>query len=160
MRRCSRQDRTTSPIRFRASLLTAGRNEVNPVPSLRRAPARPKREPQERERGVLVSTRAPSVLDLPVLVTWSVYQRLIAAYSHPDRRCAKSMMTRAAVAQNPRPRCRQVRLRRARPSIRLEGRFLQLCDDTAQAARTLRRHCLVGRGNVPSTSGSPEAWLT
>ena len=30
---------------------------------------------------------------LAVLVTWSVYQRLIAAYSHPDRRRGKAMMT-------------------------------------------------------------------
>ena len=30
---------------------------------------------------------------LAVLVTWSVYQRLIAAYSQPDRRRAKTMMT-------------------------------------------------------------------
>jgi transposase len=30
---------------------------------------------------------------LAVLVTWSVYQRLIAAYSQPDRRRAKAMMT-------------------------------------------------------------------
>jgi transposase len=42
-------------------------------------------------------TRLTTVFDddnhLPVLVTWSVYQRLIAAYSHPDRRAAKTMMT-------------------------------------------------------------------
>ena len=30
---------------------------------------------------------------LAVLVTWSVYQRIIAAYAHPDRRRAKTMMT-------------------------------------------------------------------
>ena len=28
-----------------------------------------------------------------MLITWSVYQRLIAAYSQPDRRRAKTMMT-------------------------------------------------------------------
>jgi transposase len=30
---------------------------------------------------------------LPVVVTWSIYQRLIAAYSQPDRRRGKTMMT-------------------------------------------------------------------
>src|ERR1035441_8317433 len=35
--RCSRQDRTSALIFFRASLLIAGRNEVNCTPSLRRA---------------------------------------------------------------------------------------------------------------------------
>jgi transposase len=29
---------------------------------------------------------------LAVLVTWSIYQRLIAAYSHPDRRRGKTML--------------------------------------------------------------------
>ena len=42
-------------------------------------------------------TRLTTVFDddnhLPVLIMWSVYQRLIAAYSHPDRRRAKTMMT-------------------------------------------------------------------
>jgi hypothetical protein len=42
-------------------------------------------------------TRLTAVFDddnhLPVLIMWSVYQRLIAAYSHPDRRRAKTMMT-------------------------------------------------------------------
>jgi hypothetical protein len=35
--RCSRQDRTSALIFFRASLLIAGRNEVNCTPSFRRA---------------------------------------------------------------------------------------------------------------------------
>jgi transposase len=30
---------------------------------------------------------------LAVMVTWSVYQRIIAAYSQPDRRRGKTMMT-------------------------------------------------------------------
>ena len=30
---------------------------------------------------------------LAVMVTWSVYQRIIAAYAHPDRRRGKTMMT-------------------------------------------------------------------
>ncbi|WP_423790900.1 MULTISPECIES: hypothetical protein [Mycobacterium simiae complex] len=30
---------------------------------------------------------------LPVQLTWGVYQRIIAAYSHPDRRRGKTMMT-------------------------------------------------------------------
>lgn len=30
---------------------------------------------------------------LAVMVTWSVYQRIIAAYNHPDRRRGKTMMT-------------------------------------------------------------------
>jgi transposase len=42
-------------------------------------------------------TRLTTVFDddnhLPVLVTCNVYQRLIAAYSHPARRRAKTMMT-------------------------------------------------------------------
>jgi hypothetical protein len=37
MCRCSRQDRTSALIFFRASLLIAGRNEVNCFPSFRRA---------------------------------------------------------------------------------------------------------------------------
>jgi hypothetical protein len=31
---------------------------------------------------------------LAVLVTWSVYQRIIAAYAHPDRRRGKTMLTK------------------------------------------------------------------
>ena len=37
VRRCSRHDRTSALILFRASLLTAGRNEVNFFPFLPRA---------------------------------------------------------------------------------------------------------------------------
>ena len=38
VRRCSRQDRTSALIFFRASLLTAGRNEVNFFPFLSAGP--------------------------------------------------------------------------------------------------------------------------
>ncbi len=56
---------------------------------------------------------------LGVMVTWSVYQRIIAAYSHPDRRRAKTMMT--AIINS---------LRRGVPAILAE---------LAQLGRTLHR---------------------
>jgi transposase len=54
-----------------------------------------------RTRYPLLSSRQKNRLEgvfadddhLAVLVTWSAYQRLIAAYSHRDRRCGKTMMT-------------------------------------------------------------------
>ena len=54
-----------------------------------------------RTRYPLLRTRQKARLEavfaddnhLAVLITWSVYQRLIAAYSQPDRRRAKTMMT-------------------------------------------------------------------
>jgi transposase len=54
-----------------------------------------------RTRYPLLNTRQKARLEavfaddnhLAVLVTWSVYQRLIAAYSQPDRRRAKTMMS-------------------------------------------------------------------
>jgi transposase len=54
-----------------------------------------------RTRYPLLSSRQKTRLEgvfaaddhLAVLVTWSAYQRLIAAYSQPDRRRAKTMMT-------------------------------------------------------------------
>ena len=54
-----------------------------------------------RTRLPLLSTRQQSRLTsvfaddyhVAVVVTWSVYQRIIAAYSQPDRRRGKSMMT-------------------------------------------------------------------
>lgn len=54
-----------------------------------------------RTRFPLLSSRQKARLEgvfadddhLAVLVTWSIYQRLIAAYTQPDRRRAKTMMT-------------------------------------------------------------------
>jgi transposase len=54
-----------------------------------------------RTRYPLLSSRQKTRLEtvfadddhLAVLVTWSIYQRLIAAYAHPDRRRAKTTMT-------------------------------------------------------------------
>ena len=40
-----------------------------------------------------VDQRIRRRLPVAVVVTWSVYQRIIAAYSQPDRRRGKSMMT-------------------------------------------------------------------
>src|SRR4051812_16831706 len=58
---------------------------------------------------------------LAVLVTWSVYQRIIAAYSQPDRRRGKTMMT--AIIDS---------LRRGVPAV---------LEELAQLGRTLwRRH--------------------
>lgn len=56
---------------------------------------------------------------LAVMVTWSVYQRIIAAYAHPDRRRGKTMMT--AVIDS---------LRRGVPAV---------LDEVAQLGRTLHR---------------------
>nr|WP_308160381.1 transposase [Mycolicibacterium goodii] len=56
---------------------------------------------------------------LAVMVTWSVYQRIIAAYGQPDRRRGKTMMT--AVIDT---------LRRGVPAV---------LDELAQLARTLHR---------------------
>ena len=56
---------------------------------------------------------------LAVTVTWSVYQRIIAAYGHPDRRRGKSMM--AAIIDS---------LRRGVPAA---------LEELAQLGRTLHR---------------------
>lgn len=56
---------------------------------------------------------------LAVMVTWSVYQRIIAAYGHPDRRRGKTMMT--AVIDS---------LRRGVPAV---------LEELAQLGRTLHR---------------------
>lgn len=55
-----------------------------------------------------------------VLVTWSVYQRIIAAYSYPDRRRGKTMMT--AIIDS---------LRRGVPAV---------VEELARLGRTLHRH--------------------
>jgi transposase len=54
-----------------------------------------------------------------VQVTWSVYQRIIAAYDHPDRRRGKTMMT--AIIES---------LRRSVPAV---------LEELAQLGRTLWR---------------------
>ncbi|WP_261899039.1 ISL3 family transposase [Mycobacterium marinum] len=80
-----------------------------------------------RTRFPLLSSRQRTRLEavfgddihLAVLVTWSVYQRIIAAYSHPDRRRGKTMMT--AIIDS---------LRRGVPAV---------LEELAQLGRTLHR---------------------
>ncbi|BDE13334.1 hypothetical protein MKCMC460_21940 [Mycobacterium sp. 20KCMC460] len=74
--------------------------------------------PSARQRARLEAVFADDD-HLGVMVTWSVYQRIIAAYSHPDRRRAKTMMT--AIINS---------LRRGVPAILAE---------LAQLGRTLHR---------------------
>ena len=73
------------------------------------------------------------------LVTWSVYQRLIAAYGHPDRRRGKTMM--AAIIDS---------LRRGVPAG---------LEELAQLGRTLhrRRHDVLAYFDHHASNGPTEA---
>lgn len=76
---------------------------------------------------------------LAVLVTWSVYQRIIAAYSHPDRRRGKTMMTGLINS-----------LRRSVPAA---------LEELAQLGRTLhrRRHDVLAYFDHHVSNGPTEA---
>ncbi|WP_370745908.1 ISL3 family transposase, partial [Mycolicibacterium brumae] len=76
---------------------------------------------------------------LGVMVTWSVYQRIIAAYAHPDRRRGKAMMT--AIIDS---------LRRGVPAVLTE---------LAQLGRTLwrRRHDILAFFDHHASNGPTEA---
>ena len=100
-----------------------------------------------RTRLPLLSTRQQSRLTsvfaddnhLAVLITWSVYQRIIAAYSHTDRRRGKTMMT--AIIDS---------LRRAVPAA---------LEELAQLGRTLhrRRHDVLAYFDHHASNGPTEA---
>lgn len=100
-----------------------------------------------RTRWPLLTTRQRTRLEavfaaddhLGVLVTWSVYQRIIAAYGHPDRRRGKTMMT--AIIDS---------LRRGVPAILTE---------LAQLGRTLhrRRHDILAFFDHHASNGPTEA---
>ena len=76
---------------------------------------------------------------LPVQVTWSVYQRIIAAYSHPDRRHGKTIMT--AIINS---------LRCGVPAV---------LEELAQLGRTLwrRRHDVLAFFDHHASNGPTEA---
>ena len=76
---------------------------------------------------------------LSVVLTWSVYQRIIAAYSHPDRRRGKTMMTRIIDS-----------LRRGVPTG---------LEELAQLGRTLhrRRHDVLAYFDHHASNGPTEA---
>ena len=76
---------------------------------------------------------------LAVLITWSVYQRIIAAYSHPDRHRGKTMMTGLINS-----------LRRGVPAA---------LEELAQLGRTLhrRRHDVLAYFDHHASNGPTEA---
>jgi len=76
---------------------------------------------------------------LAVLVTWSTYQRIIAAYSHPDRRRGKTMMSTLINS-----------LRRGLPTA---------LEELAQLGRTLhrRRHDVLAYFDHRASNGPTEA---
>ena len=76
---------------------------------------------------------------LSVVLTWSVYQRIIAAYSQPDRRRGKTMMTRIIDS-----------LRRGVPTG---------LEELAQLGRTLhrRRHDVLAYFDHHASNGPTEA---
>ena len=87
----------------------------------------------------LDSKRSTNDAHLAVQVTWSVYQRIIAAYHHPDRRRGKTMMT--AIIES---------LRRGVPAV---------LEELAQLGRTLwhRRTDILAFFDHHASNGPTEA---
>src|SRR6185312_7947701 len=90
-RRVGRREAGSDPSTHPAADLQSPRPHRRPLYGVRRT---------LRTRFPLLSGRQQARLTtvfaddnhLAVLVTWSIYQRLIAAYSHPDRRRGKTML--------------------------------------------------------------------